>query len=211
MKIRSRYLIYPIIILLLLGCTKKEDKINAQPKAEKTRENAEVKPHQVPSIPAKETEDKNMEQATKIMAQIHDYRERLDKNPKDLEALIVLGNVNYDMKRYDKAEELYVRALEIDPKNVFVRTDLASAYKYTGDVDKAVSELKKVLAQEQKHETALYNLGIILLNDKKDPDGAIKVWEEIISYNPNSEFSGKLKKKVAEVKKSEAAKKNRKE
>ncbi len=198
MNFSSRYLIYLTVIILLFGCAKKEDKRSAQSNPSN------------PVLPAPAEEgkkDKNIEQAEKIMAKIHDYRERLDKNPKDLEALIVLGNANYDMKRYDKAEELYIRALEIDPKNPLVGTDLASVYKYTGKIDNAVSELKKVLSFNPRHETALYNLGVMLLNDKRDLGGAIKVWEELISYNPGSGFSQELQKKVAELKRSGTTKK----
>ncbi|MEK6576831.1 MAG: tetratricopeptide repeat protein [Nitrospirota bacterium] len=196
---RSRLLIYLTVIILLLGCAKKEDKIDTG-----------SKPHPTSALPAGETGGADQEsrgQAERIMAKIHDYRERLDKNPKDLEALIVLGNANYDMKRYDKAEELYIRALEIEPKNPLVGTDLASVYKYTGKIDNALSELKKVLSFNPRHETALYNIGVILLNDKRDLGGAIKVWEELISYNPHSGFSRELQKKVAELKKSGSTRK----
>ncbi|MBI5746625.1 MAG: tetratricopeptide repeat protein [Nitrospirae bacterium] len=207
---RSGYLICLTILLLLFGCAKKEDKRSAQSKAGEIKEDTDSKPHPVLPATAEEgKKDKNIEQAERIMAKIHDYRERLDKNPKDLEALIVLGNANYDMKRYDKAEELYMRALEIDPKNPLVGTDLASVYKYTGKIDNALSELKKVLSFNPRHETALYNLGVILLNDKRDTGGAIKVWEELISYNPGSGFSKELQKKVAELKKSGTTRKEK--
>ena len=210
MKTGSRPFMLLIIIILILGCTKKEDRIDAQPKLgeikEDIKENSEAKPHPVMPVPEQGEKDKKMEQAEKIMARIHDYRERLEKNPKDLEALIVLGNANYDMKRYEKSEEMYVRALEIDPKNLFVRTDLASAYKYTGNVERAISELKKVLSFDPRHKTALYNLGVILLNDKKDREGAIKAWEDIINHDPKSSFSIELQKKVSELKKSNSTK-----
>lgn len=206
-KMRSRYLIYLTIIPLLFGCPKKEDKIATQSKVEAIKEDKEAKPHPILSGPAQGEKDKNIEQAEKIMAQLHGYRERLNKNPKDLESLIMLGNANYDLKRYDKAKELYIRAIEVDPKNLFVRTDLASTYRYTGEVEKAILELKKVLSLDARHETALYNLGVILLNDKKDLDGAIKAWEELINHNPNSVFSKELQKKVTELKKSGALKK----
>lgn len=213
-EMRSRYIIvYLIIIPILFGCVKKEDlpadrhgKTATQSKVETVKEDTEAKPHPVLPAPANGEKDKNMEQAENIMAQLHGYRERLDKNPKDLEALIMLGNANYDLKRYDKAKALYIRAIEIDSKNLFVRTDLASTYRYTGEVEKAISELRAVLSLDASHETALYNLGVILLNDKKDLDGAIKAWENLISHNPNSAFSKELQKRVAELKKSGALK-----
>ena len=135
------------------------------------------------------------------MQQIQEYRQRLDKNPKDLEAMIFLGNANYDIQRFDKATELYERALALDPKNLHVRTDLAISYRNTGKVDQALKELNQVLAQEPKHENALYNLGVLLLNDKKDSKGALKAWQTLVSKDPANPKYDALRKRIQELKK----------
>jgi tetratricopeptide (TPR) repeat protein len=116
-----------------------------------------------------------------VMQKISEYRERLEKDSKDLEALIFLGNANYDIQRYEKAQEYYQRALAVDRANTHIRTDLASAYRQTGEIDRAIEELRAVLAQDPNQEIALYNLGIILLNDKEDRDGAAKVWRKLVA------------------------------
>jgi cytochrome c-type biogenesis protein CcmH/NrfG len=136
-----------------------------------------------------------------VMERIEGYRQRLEKNPKDLEALIFLGNANYDIQRFEKAAEYYERALALEPKNLLVRTDLATSYRNTGKVDQAVKELKQVLAIDPKHENALYNLGFILLNDKKDTQGALKAWGTLVSENPKDPRYDALRKKVRELKK----------
>jgi len=135
------------------------------------------------------------------MEQIQEYRQRLDKNPKDLEALVSLGNANYDIQRFDKAAEYYERALVLDSKNLHVRTDLATCYRNTGKVDQAVKELRQVLAIEPKHENALYNLGSVLLNDKKDVKGALKAWDTLVSKDPTDSKYDALRKRLQELKK----------
>lgn len=140
--------------------------------------------------------------ANQVMQQINQYRQRLEANPKDLEALIALGNANFDIQRFEKAKELYLRALEIDPNNVRVRTDLASAYRNLGDVEKAFEELDRVLSIDPKHETALYNLGVLLLNDRQDVKGAIRSWEKLMATHPHLAYAEDLKKKIEELKKS---------
>lgn len=92
-----------------------------------------------------------------------------------------LGNANYDIQRFDKAQEYYQRAIEVDPNNTHVRTDLASSYRQQGQIDRAVDELKKVLSQDPNQEAALYNLGVILLNDKGDRNGAVSVWKKLVA------------------------------
>ena len=141
------------------------------------------------------------DQGVGIMERIQQYRQRLDKNPKDLEALIFLGNANYDIQRFDKAAEYYERALVLDSKNLHVRTDLATSYQNTGKADQAVKELKQVLVLEPKHETALYNLGFVLLNDKKDVKGALKAWETLVSKDPADPKYDAIRKRIEELKK----------
>ena len=131
------------------------------------------------------------------MAEIAQYKERLKKDPRDLEALIFLGNSNFDIKRYEKAKELYIQALLIDPKNPSVRTDLASCFRYLGEPDQALVELKTVLAIHPDHIPALYNLGVILLDDKNDRAGAISAWEELVKKHPESPYSHGLAEKIA--------------
>jgi cytochrome c-type biogenesis protein CcmH/NrfG len=141
------------------------------------------------------------DQGVGIMERIQQYRQRLDKDPKDLEALIFLGNANYDIQRFDKAAEYYERALVLDPKNLQVRTDLATSDRNTGKVDQAVKELNQVLTLEPKHETALYNLGFVLLNDKKDVKGALKAWETLVSKDPTDPKYDAIREKIEELKK----------
>jgi len=142
--------------------------------------------------------------ASRVMEQINLYKERLEANPKDLEALIALGNANFDIQRFDKARELYLRALEINPMNITVRTDLASSYRNLGEAELALKELNQVLSIDSKHETALYNLGVLLLNDKDDPKGAVETWEKLIATRPDLAYAPELKKKIEELNRPQA-------
>ncbi|MFI5303420.1 MAG: tetratricopeptide repeat protein [Nitrospiria bacterium] len=139
------------------------------------------------------------------MAVISSYKERLKTNPKDLEALIFLGNSNFDIKRYEKAKDLYIQALMIDPKNPSVRTDLASCFRNLGQPDQAIVELKTVLALKPDHPPALFNLGVILLSDKDDKRGAILTWQHLLKKHPESPLSHGLAEKIAQLQKEEGA------
>lgn len=141
-----------------------------------------------------------MEAGAAFMARVTEYKQRLEKNPQDLDALIFLGNANYDITRFDKASEYYTRALEMDPANIRVRTDLATSYYNLGQVDKAISEIRAVLKQEPSYETALFNLGMILLNNKKDKKGTIHAWETLLKKHPNSTRAQGVRQKLEELK-----------
>lgn len=135
-----------------------------------------------------------------FMQKLAEYKARLEKDPKDIEALVFMGNANYDIQRFEKAKEFYRKALEVDPNNTHVRTDLASSYRSLGETDQALEELNKVLKSDPKHEVALYNSGIILLNDKNDAEKATAAWEKLVQLKPNDPLSQELKKKISELK-----------
>lgn len=134
-----------------------------------------------------------------FMQKLAEYKGRLEKNPKDIEALIFLANANFDIQRFEKAKEFYLQALEVDPNNSHVRTDLASSYRNLGDPDLALKELDQVLKADPNHEVALYNTGIILLNDKNDPKKAAAVWEKLVQLKPDDPLSGELREKIKEL------------
>jgi len=131
-----------------------------------------------------------------FMQKLQSYKGRLKKNPADIEALVFLANANFDIQRFETAEKLYLRALEVDPENLHIRTDLASAYRNLGNSAKAVESLQKILEMNANHEVALYNLGSILLNDRGDEAGAADAWERLVKINPKDPLAKELQKKI---------------
>jgi cytochrome c-type biogenesis protein CcmH/NrfG len=112
---------------------------------------------------------------------------KLQSNPKDVEALKQLGNIYYDGQSYPQAIEYYTKALEVTPSNPDVITDLGTAYWYTGNADKAIAEYQKSLAIRPNYPNTLLNLGVVKWQGKKDPQGAVVVWEQLLKNNPNYE------------------------
>ena len=110
---------------------------------------------------------------------------KLQTNPKDFNTLAQLGNLYYDGQAYPQAIEYYTKALEIDPKNPDVITDLGTAYWYTGNADKAIDEFQKSLSIRPNHPGTLFNLGIVKWQGKKDPNGAVVAWEQLLKNNPD--------------------------
>ena len=112
---------------------------------------------------------------------------KLQANPKDFETLRQLGNLYYDGQAFPQAIEYYNKALTIDPKNPDVLTDVGTAYWYSGDADKALAEFGKSLAVRPNHPGTMFNEGIVMWQGKKDPKGAVLVWEQLLKTNPNYE------------------------
>ena len=83
------------------------------------------------------------------------------------------------------AIEYYEKALNVQPDNADVRTDMGTAYWYTGNPDKAIANFDKALAISPNHPGTLFNLGIVKWQGKKDPKGAIVAWEKLLQTNPD--------------------------
>jgi cytochrome c-type biogenesis protein CcmH/NrfG len=112
---------------------------------------------------------------------------KLQTSPKDFETLRQLGNLYYDGQAFPQAIEYYNKALTVDPRNPDVLTDLGTAYWYSGDPDKALAEFSKSLAVRPNHPGTMFNEGIVMWQGKKDPKGAVVVWEQLLKSNPNYE------------------------
>jgi len=112
--------------------------------------------------------------------QIESLQSILKDDPKNVNALVQLGNAYFDTDQFDRAIEAYSRALKVDPKNVDVRTDMGIMYRRKGNFDRAIAEFKKAAEDDPKHVNSRYNLGIVLLHDKGDLKGAIRAWEDFL-------------------------------
>ena len=112
-----------------------------------------------------------------VQKQISMLQGILKEDPKNLKALVELGNLYFDAEQFDSAIQYYARALELEPKNPDVRTDMGIMYRRKEDPERALAEFKKAAQDDPKHVNSRYNMGVVLLHDKADIKGAIKAWE----------------------------------
>lgn len=126
--------------------------------------------------------------------------EAINKNPNDYDSLVKLGNVFYDGQQFANAIQYYERALAIQPENVDVRTDMGTAYWYSGNADKALSELQTSLKYKPGHPQTLFNLGWVRWQGKADPKGAIEAWQQLLKANPDYPQKEQVEKYIAKAK-----------
>ena len=122
-------------------------------------------------------------------------------NPTDPALLAKVGNVYYDTQQYNEAIRYYSEALKFDLKNPNVRTDMATAYFYLGDTDRALAEINSSLQYDPKHPQSLLNLGMIKWQGKMDVDGAVAAWQKLLDTNPKFEQAEQVRQMIAQAKK----------
>jgi tetratricopeptide (TPR) repeat protein len=127
------------------------------------------------------------------------YRNILASDPKNVRANVELANRLYDASRYAEAIPYYQQAFAGDPKNVSVSTDLATALYYAGRPDEALAQFDRSLAIDPRHGQTLFNVGIVKRDGKKDPQGAIAVWERLLASVPDYPDAGKVRTMITEL------------
>jgi tetratricopeptide (TPR) repeat protein len=148
-----------------------------------------------PEIPAPSARD-SIEVASKIQT----LKEIAKKDPKNLPALVELGNLYFDTNQPKEAIEAYSRYLAVKPDNPDVRTDMGIMYRKLGQSDKALEEFRKAAQSDPKHGNSRYNIGLVLLHDKQDMKGAIKAWEDYLKVDPNSERAQRIRAQIEKMK-----------
>jgi hypothetical protein len=97
-----------------------------------------------------------------VLAELRLLRARIANNPRDLAALVQLGDMEFDAQKFDRAHAYFARALALDPTNPDVRTDDAISQHMTGHDLTALAELDQVLAERPGFASAIFNRGVVL-------------------------------------------------
>jgi cytochrome c-type biogenesis protein CcmH/NrfG len=127
--------------------------------------------------------------------------EKLKGDPNNKDLLIQAGNLYEATHQFKEAAAYYDKALQIDPKNVPIRTQMASCLYYNGDVDGAISQLQQALHYDPKDVNSLFNLGMIKWQGKQDSKGAVAAWQQLLKSNPqlSAERKATVQKLMADV------------
>jgi len=132
-------------------------------------------------------------------AELRRYQDILARNPKDFATATVLGNLLYDAGRYAEAVPYYQQAFALDSKNPNVSTDLGTALWYSGRPDEALAQYRKSLAADPKHAQTLFNIGIVRLEGKQDPMGAIEAWADLLVKHPGYPEADRVRRLIGEA------------
>jgi tetratricopeptide (TPR) repeat protein len=154
------------------------------------------------AVPSNPTGQPTPEQMKKMAdTQAAPLLEQAKANPNDPDLLGKIGNIYYDVQDYPTSIAYYQRVLKIQPTNADVRTDLATAYWYTGNPDSAIQEFNKALTYEPNKANALFNLGVVQWQGKMDIKSAVATWQKLLATNPNYENKDKVQQLIAEAQK----------
>lgn len=112
------------------------------------------------------------------------YREVLEADPDNADALHFLGIIAYQQGRHDRAEELISRALLQNSSNASAYSNLGNALKAQGKLEQAVTRYRQALALEPNYVDALVNLGAAY-RAQGELDQAVASYQQALALQPD--------------------------
>lgn len=120
------------------------------------------------------------------MEQVQRLRAHVAQNPDDAPAVRQLANLNYDIRNWDRAAELYQQYLGLVPDDVNVMTDLGAVYRFLGRPQEALEQFRHVQGQAPDHWQARYNEVLVLAFDLEDLEAAGSAMSELRQLQPDN-------------------------
>ena len=115
------------------------------------------------------------------------------RDPKNGQVWNQLANDYFDTDQAQKAVNAYARVLELNPKNPNVLTDQGIMYRKIGWYDKAIANFEKAQTIDPGHLQSLYNLGVVYLQDLKQPEKAREIWTKYLQFDSTSPTAQQIK------------------
>jgi hypothetical protein len=126
------------------------------------------------------------------MAEVQQLRDYVAKNPNDADAVLKLANLNFDIRNWQRAQELYNQYLKLRPADPDVLTDLGISYRESQKFDEALARFKEARKLAPEHWQSYYNEVVVLAFDLKRYDEADRLLAELQRMQPGNPDVAKL-------------------
>jgi hypothetical protein len=134
-----------------------------------------------------------------VQREIAAHKKTLESDPRNLEALTHLGNLYFDAGMFDGAIEYYGRALDVEPGNVMVRTDLGTSLRRSGQPERAMREFEAAVQADPNHWRGWFNIGVVALYDLGQYERAEEAFGKVDALNPGSIDMTALQEEIRRV------------
>ncbi len=117
-----------------------------------------------------------------------EYLVSLEKNPRDVQSAIRLGDIHADRNEAESAEKFYRQALVLQPASTDALIGMARVQGEKGENDKAIASLQQALQNDPSNILAHYRLSALYRKTGKQEDAR----KELAQYQKLKELKEKL-------------------
>lgn len=129
---------------------------------------------------------------------IEAYQKAIDLDPKSAGALVNLGTIYFNARKWIEAERHYMQALQVDPDYALAHFDLANLHDERGDRAKAQHHYEAALQASPNYADAHYNLAL-LFQGSNQPMKAVQHWRAYLKLDPSSHWSNIARRELAKL------------
>ena len=133
-------------------------------------------------------------------AKVTAFRNVAEKDPKNAAPRAQLGDLYFNAERFDDSIKWYEQALALTPDDARVSSQLAMAYYYTNQTDRALQQLERSVKTNPKHAEAWLNLGFVRAFGKQDLNGAEQAWQQAMKIAPDGPEGQAAKRAIDSLK-----------
>lgn len=114
-------------------------------------------------------------------------RKAVKYNSANIKAYIALGKSLYAQLKFTEAKGVYLKGLKQNPENFEMNFYLANVLRDLKEFDLADKYYKKATEIEPGNIVLWASWAISYRDDRNDPKGAVKIYEEALKINPDNE------------------------
>jgi tetratricopeptide (TPR) repeat protein len=126
------------------------------------------------------------------------YQKAIELDPKSAGALVNLGTIYFNARKWTEAERYYRQALEVDPEYALAHFDLGNLYDERGDRPQAQHHYEAALQSSPNYADAHYNLAL-LYQGSNQPMKAVQHWRAYLKLDPASHWSNIARRELAKL------------
>jgi len=115
-----------------------------------------------------------------------DLNARLEKEPDNWELHASIGDIYFDMKRFNEAIGYYKKAIEMNPEDADSYNDIALASHYTGNTLEGLRYAEEGLKVDPGYQRIWLTKGFLLAYGLGKREEAVAAWDKAIAIDPES-------------------------
>jgi len=118
------------------------------------------------------------------MAAVQQLRDYVATHPKDADAVLKLGNLNFDINNFGRAKDLYTQYIGLRGPNPDVLTDLGTCYRQLRQFDTALAQFRRAEGLAPGHWKSRFAEVVVLAFDLNQTAAADQAFGRLQALAP---------------------------
>ncbi len=118
------------------------------------------------------------------MAEIQKLKTYVEEHPEDADAVRKLANLNFDIGRWERARDLYLRFEKVGTPDADLLTDLGITHRELSEFDQALVRFRQAEKLSPEHWQSRFNQAVVLGLDLHQFDEATKILDQLRRLQP---------------------------